>query len=268
MTEKLAYRLELSDTEGVLLHPQTQPISDIIWQKLAANVAKEVSLTAYPPQVLAERWQQGRAAVAFWQGEIVSYISLVPVFTAPTRAKLAEIMELNPEQLPNIDINESATGWTHPDWRRQRLSFQLRQRLLDCFSQTNRLFVTIAVGLGAAPVVTRLGWQLVPWGEVAYVSSLVGLPQMAVADKIKVGRRLPPGMKLYRGATSTPNGSQPWPEFCHFWVSDLALAQTLNQQLALLLKQDLRRWREAFATVLMRDPHPTWKPFLFDEDFG
>jgi hypothetical protein len=267
MTEKLAYQLELSDTEGIRLHPETQPISNVLWQNLALNVAKEVSLTSYPPQVLAERWEQGRAAIAFWRGEIVSYISVVPIFIAPTRLKLAEIMGLHPEQFPNIDINESATGWTQPAWRRRGLSFQLRQRLLGRFGQTNRLYVTIAVGLGAAPVVTRLGWQLVPWGEVTYVSSMVGLPQADVADKIKIGRRLPPGMKLYRGAAAL-NENHPWEQFCHFWVSDLALASQLNLHLATLLEQDLRRWREVYATMLMREANPTWKPFLFDEDFG
>ncbi len=264
--------VETPDRQYVeLCQSPIQSVPQAAWQKMAANIAYEESLTSYPADALSNRWQEGRAAVAIKDNEIVSYISLILVFSQATRLELSKQIGVAPDCMPNTDLYESATGWTHPAWRRKGISLQLRRQLLKRFNDPNCLYITIAVGLAASPVVARLGWRLVSWGEIACVSSLVGLPRTSAAGKIsRTGRQLPPGMKLYAGKHITPDRqtTHPWQHFCHFWVSNLPLAVDLNRQLSGLVNQDLNRWRQAVVAVVANPPEPTWKPFLFNDDFG
>ncbi len=264
------FTLDTTDVnQSVSLQPTSiEALTEAVWQGMADNIAKEVSLTSYPAHVLEERWAKGRAVVALYKEQIVSYISLVPVLNDPARRHISEIADVSVDQFPQIDINESATGWTHPEWRKKGVSYQLRQQLLGRFDDYN-LFVTIAVGLGAAPVVSKLGWRLVDWGEFPFVSSLVGLPIKGLEDKVPVGRRLPPNMIIYRGNHITlDDADHSWQKYCHFWVSSFDTASTLNIQISQLMQNDLPRWRDHFATYLMQKNDPRWKPFLFDEDYG
>ena len=148
-------------------------------------------MTSYPAHVLANRWQQGHAVLATLGDEIIGYSSVVLVFGEATRRKMSQEIGVGYSQMPSIDLCEFATGWTHPRWRRKGISLQLRRRLLAQLGGPTCLFVSVSTGLGASPVLERLGWQIVAWGKVAFVSSLIGIPTAGLAGKIGVGWRPP-----------------------------------------------------------------------------
>lgn len=237
------------------------------WQTLAAAIALEASLTAYPAPVLANRWQQGYAATAIEAGEIVSYTSVVPVYSEASRRRLGAIIGVEAGQMPAIDLFEFATGWTRPDCRRKGISLQLRQKLLKRFSSLNCLHISVSIGLGASPILERLGWRLVGWSDIPFVTSLIGVPMAGLEDKIGVGWSPPPELKRYEGAHLSPrqDTGHPWAEFCHFWLSNPALASELNRQLSALVKDDLDRWREAVVAVLTTPSEFGWKLILFKD---
>ena len=64
--------------------------------------------------------------MAINEGEIVSYTSVVPVFSTATRPQLSAILGLEAARMPPVDLFEFATGWTQPDYRRKGISLQLR----------------------------------------------------------------------------------------------------------------------------------------------
>lgn len=237
------------------------------WQTLAESIAQEASLTAYPAPVLARRWQQGYAAVAIEADEIVSYTSVVPVFSETSRPQLAALIGVEAGRMPAVDLFEFATGWTRPDCRRKGISLQLRQKLLERFSRPNCLHISISIGLGASPILERLGWQLVGWSKIPFVTSLIGVPTAGLEDKIGLGWSPPPELKRYEGEHLSPrqDTAHPWTEFCHFWVSNPALASELDRQLSTLVEAELRRWREAVVTVLTVPSEFGWKLILFKD---
>ena len=269
MTQPLTYSFnESAAQKHVELFPlETGIVREPSWQALADSIARETSLTAYPPQVLKKRWQQGYAAMAINEGEIVSYTSVVPVFSTATRPQLSAILGLEAARMPPVDLFEFATGWTQPDYRRKGISLQLRQKLLGRFSGPSCLHISISIGLGASPILERLDWRLIGWSNLAFVTSLIGVPTAGLEDKIGVGWSPPAELKRYEGEHLSPRQDQdhPWAEFCHFWVSNPALAVELNQQLSRLAGGNLHRWREAVVTVLTAPSEFGWKLILFED---
>lgn len=241
------------------------------WQTLADNIALEPGLSHYQAETLANRWREGRMAIALAEGQIVTTISLIPIFTPAVGTRLVEALNLSPAELPTVELYESATGWTHPAWRQRGNSLQLRQALLAQFARPNRFFISATIGLGASYVLPQLGWRLVSWGAAPFATALMGLPTPALTAKLTIKSRQPAQLKPYLGPHTTPqqNQAHPWADYCHFWLSDEALALALDRQLAGLVDGDLARWRELVATTIYpAPPEPTWKPFLFGEGYG
>ncbi len=263
----LTYLLsEISTQKAVRLEPADNgAVPKVGWQKMAEQITYEESLKHYPAEVLRDRWQQGRAAIVVNLSEIIAYMSLVPVYVETTRREFGRALGVEPDQLPGINVYESATNWTHPAWRQRGISLQLHRRLLKQFSGSN-LYISIAAGLAVSPVLARLNWQLVAWNKIAFVSSLIGVPKAGLEGEIK-GRWLPQEMKLYEGEHIAlgQNTTHSWDNFCHFWVSDLSLASEMDRQLSTRLNENLQRWQKAVAAVLFTTPAETsWRPFLFD----
>lgn len=253
--------VELVETSGV-------NVTEGHWQQLARHIAQEESLKHYPAEVLRNRWLENRAAIVINNNRIISYISIVSVFVNGSRKKFEEALNLPADRLPSINLYESATGWTHLQWRRQGISFRLRRCLLSRFDRANGLTISVAAGLAASPVLARLNWRLVAWDDIPFVSSLIGVSTAGLRTSATVqGRHLPEGMVLYQGEHLDPNENtaHPWDEFCYFWVSDEGLAIKMNQNLATLLDGDLPRWKEAVISVLFTaPPESAWRPFLFE----
>lgn len=240
------------------------------WIGLAARLADEPGLSNYQPTTLAERWREGRAAVAVADGEIVSYISLIPLFTRERSQHLFADLPL-PRTPPAIELYESATGWTHPDWRGQGVSSFLRRHLLQGGNDLQRLYLSATIGLGASRVLPGLGWRLLSWAELPFVSSLIGMPCTGPDASPPLLPRQSRTLGPYLGRHLTPqqNPDHPWTDYCHLWLSDPELATTLERELATLNDGDLTCWRGRVATLChLAPPEPGWKPFLFVQQYS
>jgi hypothetical protein len=242
-------------------------IEEVAWDEFADCVAHEPALVSYPGHVFRARWEQGYAAVAVQAGHILSYTSLAPVMDAGFRSKLVATCSQYNGQLPAIDLYEFATGWTHPTWRRNDVSLALRRQLLQRFNSPNLLCVGVTVGLGASPVLSRLGWYALPWSRISYLSSLIVVPLAGYEARTGKGWMIPDGLQLYEGEPLNyeANSNHPWKQFCHFWVAQEALARRLDDCLCTAACSDLRSWRDAIVRTHAESPAPFWKLSFYRE---
>jgi hypothetical protein len=241
---------EISSSEYVELYPvPASLVSDEMWQELVNDVAAERGLIPHPSSVLARRWQGGYAAVAVKDGRVASYISLIPIFSAANRSKLAALLDIESARLPATDVYEFATAWTHGAWRRKRVSLQLRPALLARFNAPGWLGASGMAGL-SSPVLAKLGWRILGWNAVPFTSSLIGIPLVGFEDCAALGWRPPPGLERYEGPhVPLDDTAHPWERYCYLWVSDVLLATEFNHQLVRATDGNLRRWREAVIAV-------------------
>jgi len=253
-------------TKAELFPVSFSPLANSAWQRLADNVASLKNLTPFPAHVLRRRWQQGYATIAVARGEVVAYISCQPILFRATRQKLSEKLGIGGESLPDINVYEFLTGWTHPAWRRKNISLQLRRQLMARLCNTNHFCISVTVGMGASPVSAKLGWQVVPWSEVPYVSSMIGGPATNRAGGEPSGWQVF-GHKPYEKHTPPIQGAdQEWEEYCYFWVSNPPLAVELDRKLAAMMGGDLPCWRDIWQTEIRRMLIDAgWLPVIFQE---
>ncbi len=253
-------------TKAELFPVSFPPLTHGAWQRLADNVASLKNLTPFPAHILRKRWQQGYATVAVDRGEIVAYISCQPILFQATRQELGEKLGIDRECLSDIDVYEFLTGWTHPDWRRKNISLQLRRQLMARLCKAQHFCISVTVGMGASPVSAKLGWQVVPWSEIPYVSSMIGGPAADGAGGEAHGWKIF-GHKPYEEHTLPAQGSgTDWEEYCYFWVSDLPLAVELNHKLATAMGGDLPRWRNVWLSEIREMLiEGGWLPVIFQE---
>ena len=242
-------------------------IGPAAWDDLAACVAQEPALVSYPGQIFRCRWEQGNATIAVHDGQIVSYTSLVAVFDATFRSQLAAVWRHADGRLPPIDLYEFATGWTRPSWRRNDANLALRRHLLQRFSAPHMLCVGVTVGLGASPVLTRLGWSVLAWSRIAYLGSLIAVPLAGHEAGLGRGWLMPGGVRLYEGEPLTyrAHSAHPWDRFCHFWVAQEALARRLDEGLCVATDGELHGWQDAIAQARAAMAAPFWKLTFYKE---
>ena len=235
-------------------------ISTAMWDELAACIANEGSLIPYPADALAQRCYEGYSAVAIAGGRIVSYISLAPVVLRDpgihSWTVITAGLGFDREIIPGADIYEFTNSWTDPAWRRQRISLALRPPLIERYLQGSTLGLSGMIGL-ASRVLARLGWQIIAWDAIPYVSSLNALPADDFPDYLAYGWRSPEELRRYQGPhlpLDTPN--HPWEKYSYCWVSDPVIARQLDQELASLMHGDLNRWRQAVVTAFTRPDSP------------
>jgi hypothetical protein len=266
--EPLAFVASRVEDQGVDLAPCTASAIDAgAWDEFAACVAREPSLISYPGCVFRGRWERGSAAVAVHDGHIVSYTSLEAAYDATFREQLAATWRHVNGSLPPIDLYEFATGWTDPAWRRNDVNLALRRELLSRFCAPHMLCVGVTLGLGAAPVLTRLGWSVLAWSQIAYLSSLIAVPLPGHEDGLGTGWLFPGGLRLYEGSplTYAPHAGHPWGQFCHFWVARAGLARTLDERLCASAGGELAGWRNAIVRARTAVPAPFWKLSFYKE---
>jgi hypothetical protein len=229
--------------------PDSIVISEETWYRMAAEIQSEKTLIHYPSSVLETRWQRGHAAITLYEDRIVSYICLAPIYSADNRHKFAACLNIDPETLPAIDVYEFTTAWTAPEWRRYGISGQMRPPMLARFFHAAALGASGMAGL-ASPVLAKLGWQIIGWGRLPFTSSLTAIPIQGFEPESERGWRPPSHLRRYE-AEHIPLEDQthPWKEFAYFWVSDVALAETVNAQFEEAVEHDLCRWRRAIIEV-------------------
>ncbi len=250
-------------------------VAEPLWAELAAAMAREVTLISYPPALLAERWQAGYAAVLVWQGQIISYVVLVPIAcrVAPPGAlhswtRYYAAARLGAANLPSVDVYQSASGWTAPAWRGKQINLLLRQRLRAHYLAGQSLGVGGMAGL-AQPLLARLGWQILGWSTTPFVSSLIGMPLAGFEGHAAAGCPAPAGVAPYEGPPiGLDHPTHPWSQFCYFWVSHPAIAYRLDGELAELCHGDLRRWRLAVIEVVSRSGALASLSWLPDTEFA
>lgn len=242
-------------------------IPDEAWRELARNVAREENLRPSTAGVLSGRWQQGLASVAVRDGQILSYVSLVPILYEDTRPRFSAEIGVDVDRIPDMDMYGSSTGWTHLDWRRKGINSQLRTPLYRRCLGPCCFYIGVTVGLGASPVLVKFGWRIMAWSEIAYASGLAGVAIANSEDQVQSGWRVPPGMDPYEGPHVSPDQDpdHDWSRFCHLWVSNVSMARELNDQWATLMGGDLARWREVVLSVFAARPGSPWTLHLFPD---
>lgn len=230
-------------------------ISEPMWEELAAHIAAEPWLIPHPASVLERRCSEGCAALATCNGHIVGYISLVPILQRGQGQQawsvVARTLGVDPASLPCTGIYEFTSSWTHPMWRRRRVSLALHSPLLERFLPdrgfSRALGISGIVGQ-ASPILARLGWQVLGWGAAPFVTSLIGVPSRDFPQQAAVGWRPPEGYKPYEGPpVPSDDAAHAGERYCYCWVSSLSFAADLDAALAVLLGGDLHRWRSAIA---------------------
>lgn len=254
--EPLTYSIVLdeADTGAIGLAPcDVGEISPAMWEQLACDIAAEPTLMPSPASLLSSRWQGGFAAAAIHQGRVISYIALVPIVHrgagAPSWETLAEGLGTHGAPLPETSIYSFTNSWTARPWRRRGISLALRPPLIGRYLVGGNLGILDMDGL-ASPVPAQLGWQIVAWDRVPFLSSLVSLPASEFPDRSSQTWTSPLALRRYQGPhVALDDTAHPWKQYVYFWVSNVALAEKLDRQLAALLGGDLHRWRSAIAAV-------------------
>jgi hypothetical protein len=238
-------------SESALVAVALPALTPAVWERLAANVADEPSLTPFPAETLRERWERGHAALLLQDDEIAAYVSLAPVFSEATRHELATVLGVSDRHIPPIKVYESLTGWTAKALRKRNISLHLRQPLLARFDRPECLFIGFTAGLGASPVLAKLGWQVVPWSQIAYVGSIIENSTVDCESGAPRGWHVH-GLTPYDGPPIRSFGDpgRDWAAFCYFWISNPGLALALDHQLAAITGGDVCRWRGLWGQVV------------------
>ena len=249
LTYTLTGSPDASETELVAVAPPA--LVQAAWEQLAANVAQEPSLTPFPAETLRERWERGHAALLLQDYEIAAYVSLAPVFSEATRQELASVLGVSGRHIPPIKVYESLTGWTAPSLRKRNISLRLRQPLLARFDRPECLFIGFTAGLGASPVLARLGWQVMPWSQIAYVGSIIENSTVDCESGTPRGWHVH-GLTPYDGPPirSFGDSKHDWGSYCYFWISNAEVALALDHQLAAITGGDVCRWRGIWGQVV------------------
>jgi len=249
----LTYALNGSPDAGetALVAVAPPAFAQAAWERLAANVAREPSLTPFPAETLRERWEQGHAALLLQDHEIAAYVSLAPVFSEATRQELASVLGVSGGHVPPIKVYESLTGWTAPALRKRNVSLHLRQPLLARFDRPECLFIGFTAGLGASPVLAKLGWQVMPWSQIAYVGSIIENSTVDCESGTPRGWHVH-GLTPYDGPPIRSFGEpgHDWGSHCYFWISNAEVALALDRRLAAITGGDVCRWRGIWGQVV------------------
>lgn len=256
--EPLTYRIvpDQDNTGSIRLAPcDVGEISPAMWDQLARDIAAEPTLMASPVSVLASRCLAGFGAAVIHQGRVLSYRALVPIVHrgagAPSWEILTRGLDLRGASLPETCVYCFTNSWTAPEWRGRGISLALRPSLVDRFLASGNLGILDMDGL-ASRLPGQMGWQIMAWDRVPFLSSLVSLPASEFPDQAAATANLasPLGLRRYQGPHIQINDpAHPWQEYLHLWVSDVALAEKLDRQLHALFAGDLHRWRSTIVAV-------------------
>lgn len=255
MANTLTFQVRDVEQRHIDLVPAAGPPKPEMWQTFAGRITDESGLRPTPPEALIGRWARGEGAVLLDGEQIIGHTSVVEIFCAANRARFADALGFNVEQLPAVDVWKLATAWTHPDWRRRHIQTRLTRALQDrCARQS--LITAVAIGLAGSPLVADFGWQIVSWAGLPFMTALIGIPVSGYEDRVEARWWPPPGVVRYNGPHISPHEDtgHDWARFGHLWVSSSEIAGELDDAFFALLGGDLDRWRHASITVFGGHP--------------
>jgi hypothetical protein len=228
-------------------------ISYASWEQLAGEILADDSLVPCEASMLLNRWLKGYAAVTLHDGAIISYIALAPVVRdagdAPSWAMLAAGLDMERVSLPVGDIYVLTTSWTAPRWRRLGLSTPLRPPLIERHLKPGDIAIADMFGL-SSPVLHRLGWQMLAWDRVPFISSCLSIDPQEFPEGSEAAWHAPQGTRRYQGPhvpIDAPDHT--WDRYVYFWTSDTHAAEQLEAQVRALFRGDVHRWRSALVNA-------------------
>jgi hypothetical protein len=221
-----------------------------MWEELANRIAEVSNLDPYPSAILARRFQEGYAAATVYGGHIISYLNLSPIVQRAPGAHSWAIIPAASDTVqiapPSTDVYEFTSSWTDPAWRGKRIGVAMHPPLLERHLQSDTLALSVMVGL-ASPILARLGWQILAWDTIPFVSSLAAIPASEFPSQAAVGWLMPKG---YQGPhIPLDHPTHRWDQFCYCWVSNRDTALHLEQELADRMHGDLAGWRSAVVSA-------------------
>ncbi len=232
------------------------------WQRLAAHIAADPNINTVPADELLRRYQAGHAQVAVASDEIVSFASVKPLLSSSQRDAVESILQgrVRRVQLPGVDVYESATGWTHADWRGLGLGYALRSQLYGNLQRHPSLIISVTRSTSAPRLLYKLGLRVISWDDVPFVSSLKGW--FDAERRYTHDKGWYDALRPYNGLSLNPREHEhDWGAYHHFWVSDIDTAVMLDAAYEGNVL-DLSRWRGALAVVLGgREPVQLHTPF-------
>lgn len=233
--------------DGTTVHLELGPAPDdmaSIWQKLAEAIAMEPGLLCVEAAVLKVQFETGRAALALYGNQPIAYISVVPLLDQETRRHFEERVGI----LPDVEISMCSTGWTAKAWRKASISHRLRAVL---YARHRGLLMSRPLGIGAAPVLHRLGFKLMRPSEVPFLNSLFGWPLSGGNYMVRSGEVAYAHLQPYEGPSISPfeTSVEYWAPYITLWVSDAPLAQAFEAQLCSHVG-DLEGWRHHIRQIL------------------
>ena len=87
--------------------------------------------------------------------------------------------------------------------------------------------------MGRLRCLSRLGWQVAPWGQITFVGSIIENSTVNCDNGGPSGWHVR-GLKPYDGPPlasydrNGQNAAHDWAAYCYFWVSDAGLARRLD----------------------------------------
>lgn len=253
-----AFTLHLSakHERAHLIRREEREIPDNAWQQLADNMANDPAVVPIRPCVLAARWQQNMMAVVLHEGRIISCVSLIPLYHEAMRRQLETILER--PLLDTIEVYEVMSLWTAPDWRHNGIAQALLQQFYAASLSSNTLLISVCIGLGAGYVLAKLGWRLIGWESLPFLTSCIGWMLEENNSFYNVRRAQ---FIATRGKRKRYNGrhiplcefeQHRWEDYYHVWVSDSEGAEKLNTHIAEVLNGQLSVWRYAVQVMSQR----------------
>ncbi len=236
------------ENKKIILRFCAKEITDQLWGDFVSKFSREEHVYVHSINTFKHKLDTGCAAVALHDGRIISYISFTPL-PANLNHLLSKHTGVKLEDLPDFRLYESASGWTDINFRNLGLSFELRKKLIERFSNPKNIFISVTIGIGAAPVLDKLGWRLISWDKFAFLSSLNAWYRNNEVYKVGVGWLSIGDMEPYNGVhiSFKKSTNHDWNHYCHLWVSDTKFASKINRQISSIMKGNLKKWREAIA---------------------
>lgn len=220
------------------------------WQQLAAQINADPNISPVLPEELQRRYRAGQAQIATADDEIICYCSVKPIFTANERHAVENLLRgrVRRVQLPGVDVYESATGWTHPEWRGLGLGYTLRLHLYGNLNRQPSLIYSTTRSPSVPRLLYKLGLRVIAWDEVPFVSSFKGWFDADRRYTHVLGWH--EALRPWNGPSLNPREHEhDWAGYHHFWVSDVDTAVMLDAAYEANVL-DVSRWRGALAEVL------------------